>query len=107
MVQTVCQLQALAMQRQGISPGIEVFGFASGLHLLVRSTSGPRQSTARSRWTCARSPLGGVEMHQALIDCGLHAPNPILLLSGNGTIHVAIASMQRGAVDFLEIAVHG
>lgn len=81
---------------------MEVFAFASGVDLLQAIDAVPAPVRGVFILDLRMEPMGGEELHQALIERGLHARNPVLFLSGHGSIPTAVASVQRGAVDFLE-----
>lgn len=81
---------------------MEVFAYPSGPDLLAAVDALPKPVRGVFVLDLRMEPMGGEEVHQALIGRGLHARNPILFLSGHGSIPTAVASVQRGAVDFLE-----
>ena len=47
-------------------------------------------------------PLSGPALHDALIARGLRKRAPVLFLSGQGDIPLAVAAMSKGALDFVE-----
>ncbi|MFD0666593.1 response regulator transcription factor [Ramlibacter sp. MAHUQ-53] len=81
---------------------MEVFAFERGADLLAAVDAAPAPVRGVFLLDMRMEPMGGEEVHQALIARGLHARNPVLFLSGHGSIPMAVASVQRGAVDFLE-----
>ncbi len=82
--------------------GMEVSAHASGPELLAALDAMPAPVRGVFVLDLRMEPMGGEEVHQALIARGLQARNPVLFLSGHGSIPTAMASVQRGAVDFLE-----
>ncbi len=82
--------------------GMTVSAHASGPELLQALDAVPAPVRGVFVLDLRMEPMGGEEVHQALIARGLHARNPVLFLSGHGSIPMAVASVQRGAVDFLE-----
>ena len=47
-------------------------------------------------------PLSGPALHDALIARGLRERTPVLFLSGQADIPIAVAAMNKGALDFVE-----
>lgn len=47
-------------------------------------------------------PLSGPALHDALIARGLQKRTPVLFLSGQGDIPLAVAAMTKGGLDFVE-----
>jgi two-component system, LuxR family, response regulator DctR len=82
--------------------GMTVAAHASGPELLAALDALPPPVRGVFLLDLRMEPMGGAEVHQALITRGLQARNPVLFLSGHGSIPAAVASVQRGAVDFLE-----
>jgi two-component system, LuxR family, response regulator DctR len=82
--------------------GIDVVAHASGPELLEAIDILAPPVRGVFLLDLRMEPMGGAEVHQALIARGLHARNPVIFLSGHGSIPAAMASVQRGAVDFLE-----
>ncbi len=82
--------------------GMAVSAHASGPELLQALEAVPAPVRGVFVLDLRMEPMGGEEVHQALIARGLQARNPVLFLSGHGSIPMAVASVQRGAVDFLE-----
>jgi two-component system, LuxR family, response regulator DctR len=82
--------------------GMEVHAFANGPALLEAIDGAPSQVEGVFLLDLRMEPMGGADLHRALIARGLHLRSPVLFLSGHGSIPEAIASVQRGAVDFLE-----
>ncbi len=82
--------------------GMAVSAHASGPELLQALDAVPAPVRGVFVLDLRMEPMGGEEVHQALIARGLQARNPVLFLSGHGSIPMAVASVQRGAVDFLE-----
>ncbi len=82
--------------------GMAVSAHASGPDLLQALDAAPAPVRGVFVLDLRMEPMGGEEVHQALIARGLQARNPVLFLSGHGSIPMAVASVQRGAVDFLE-----
>ena len=66
--------------------GMEVFAFASGIELLdaIDALAAPVRGVFVL--DLRMEPMGGEEVHQALIARGLQARNPVLFLSGHGSI---------------------
>lgn len=48
------------------------------------------------------APMRGVELHDALRALGLGPKNPVIFLSGKGTLGIAVEEMKKGALDFVE-----
>lgn len=79
-----------------------VQAFASGPELLAHldALAGPVRGVFLLDIDMA--PMRGEVLHDQLIARGLGKRNPVIFLSGRGTISLAVGEMTKGALDFVE-----
>ena len=82
--------------------GHAVRTFADGRELLSAVDSLLPELRAIFVLDVRMEPLSGPALHDALIARGLQKRAPVLFLSGQGDIPLAVATMSKGGMDFIE-----
>ncbi len=80
------------------SHGLAVQAYADGPELLAAFDSRPPRGCLLL--DVRMEPLSGLQVHDALIERGVHLP--VIFLSGHGDIPMAVEALHRGAFDFVE-----
>ena len=79
--------------------GARSFASAEDFHAMLRSGSGPAPVSCLV--LDVRMPgMTGPELHDELVRSGYRLP--LIFITGHGDVPMAVASMKKGAVDFLE-----
>jgi two-component system response regulator DctR len=81
--------------------GIQVCAFASGPELLAAVDSAAKPIRGIFILDLEMTPMAGEVVHAELRARGLGERNPILFLSGHGTIEIAVGEVKKGALDFV------
>jgi two-component system response regulator DctR len=81
---------------------LSVVPYASGPELLAALDSATAPLRGIFVLDVRMEPLSGLQVHEALITRGLASRMPVLFLSGHGDIPMAVGTMARGAISFVE-----
>ncbi len=81
---------------------LRVVTFANGPELLTALAASPFAPRGICILDVRMEPLSGLQVHEALIACGLGTRMPVVFLSGHGDIPMAVGAMARGAFNFVE-----
>jgi two-component system response regulator DctR len=79
-----------------------VQAFSNGPDLLAAIDAIPSQVRGVFLLDVDMNPMRGDELHDHLISRGLGNRNPVIFLSGRGTISLAVSQIAKGALDFVE-----
>ena len=82
------------------SRGLGVLTFESGPSLLAHLDGLASTPRGVMLLDVRMEPMSGLQLHEVLIERGLH--NPVLFLSGHGDIPMVVEALKKGAFDFLE-----
>ena len=78
---------------------VQVFASAEDFLTMIRSRSGSQPVSCLI--LDVRMPgMSGLELHEELLRSGIDMP--LIFITGHGDVPMAVASMKKGAVDFLE-----
>jgi two-component system response regulator DctR len=80
---------------------LQVCAYASGPELLAAVDATPKPLRGVFVLDELMSPMTGSAVHAQLLARGLEHRNPVLFLSGHGTIPMAVNAMAKGAVTFI------
>lgn len=81
--------------------GFQVRAFASAEDFLEMFQNGPGARPVSCLILDVRMPgMSGLELHEELLRGGIDIP--LIFITGHGDVPMAVASMKKGAVDFLE-----
>ena len=80
--------------------GFRVTSFESGERVLDHLSKGHSSQRAVMIVDVRMPGMTGTELHEALLKKGLHLP--IIFITGHGNVPMAVDSMKKGAMDFLE-----
>jgi two-component system response regulator DctR len=80
---------------------LQVSTHASGLELLAAVEAAPKPLRGIFVLDEDMVPMRGSEVHSQLLARGLGSRNPVLFLSGRGTVPVAVDAMIKGAISFV------
>lgn len=82
--------------------GHEVRTFVGGPELLAELDARLPELRAVFVLDVRMEPMSGPQVHDELVARGLTVRMPVLYLSGHGDIPLAVAAMEKGALDFIE-----
>jgi len=82
--------------------GFDVRAFASGKELLECIGVEPKPLRAIFVLDLDMPPMDGDVVHDQLIEMGYAKRNPVVFLSGRGTIARAVSAVNKGALSFVE-----
>jgi len=82
--------------------GFSVSAHASGQELLATIDQLPAPVRGVFVLDVRMEPMSGPDVHEQLLARGLRHRNPVIFLSGHGDIPLAVAAMERGALNFVE-----
>jgi two-component system response regulator DctR len=87
---------------------LQVSAHASGPELLAAVDAAPKPLRGIFVLDEGMEPLTGSQVHAQLLARGLGHRNPVLFLSGRGTVPVAVEAMSKGAITFIvKDSTHG
>jgi two-component system response regulator DctR len=81
--------------------GLPVSGHASGPALLAAIDAAPQPLRGVFVLDERMAPMSGSQVHAQLLARGLEHRNPVIFLSGHGTVPVAVTAMSKGAATFM------
>ena len=80
--------------------GFSVKSFESADKLLEIANSNPSDLKGRLILDVRMPGITGIELHDELLNLGINLP--IIFITGHGSVSLAVRSMKKGAIDFLE-----
>src|ERR1700712_2384156 len=81
---------------------IEVKSFANGPDMLSALEQGTKPVRGVFLLDVRMEPITGPQLHDALIERGYGARNPVIFVSGHGDIPIALEAVRKGAKDFIQ-----
>lgn len=81
--------------------GLPASGYASGPALLAAIDAAAPPARGVFVLDERMAPMSGSQVHAQLLARGLEHRNPVIFLSGHGTVPVAVTAMSKGAATFM------